>query len=457
MSLSSDTAPIPSASKEDIRRAGLAGLIGTTIEWYDFYIYGLAAALIFPALFFPNASPTAGVLASFGTFAVGFIARPMGAVIFGHIGDRIGRKTTLMVTLFIMGSATVIIGLLPGYDTLGIWAPTLLVTLRFLQGFAVGGEWGGAVTMVVETSPRHRRGLNGSLPQIGVPAGLVLSSSVFAVVSALPGDAMEEWAWRIPFVLSFALIIVGLFIRSQIKENPTFQAVKESGSRRKLPIAEAFTRHWRDILLCIGLYVAAGVPFYIVTTFVLSYGTDNLGISRDTLLGGLLAAAVVEAVTVPAFGALSDRIGRRPVFCAAALLTVVLAFPFFLMLASGQTVLIWAAMILALALCHAGMYGPTAAMFAELFGPDVRYTGTSVGYQLGGVVAGFLPLVSGALVASAGGAFWPVALIWAGVGAIGLVCVLVMGETLGRDLSAQTPSQSTPSPSTPKSTEPLNR
>ncbi|RKT89010.1 metabolite-proton symporter [Saccharopolyspora antimicrobica] len=416
------------------RRTGLAGMIGTTIEWYDFYIYGLAAALVFGTEFFPEFSPAAGTLAAFATFAVGFIARPLGGVIFGHFGDRVGRKNALMLTLFLMGAATVLVGLLPNYHTIGIWAPVLLVTLRFLQGFAVGGEWGGAVTMVVESAPDHRRGFYGSLPQMGVPLGLVLSTTVFAAISPLPDEALRAWGWRIPFLLSIALIGVGLFIRSRITETPTFVQAKESGRTRKLPAAEAFRNHWKAISLTVGLYVSAGVPFYIVSVFVLSYGTTELDLPRGVLLTGMLVAALVEALTVPWFGALSDKLGRRPVFLTAAAFTALLAFPFFWLLESGQTGFVWLAMLLALAVAHAGMYGPTAALYAELFSANVRYTGTSIGYQLGGVVAGFVPLMTGALVGAAGGASWPISALWAVSALIGLVCALIVRETRGRDL-----------------------
>ncbi|MGW5446356.1 MFS transporter [Streptomyces asiaticus] len=423
------------ASQAAIRRTALAGMIGTTIEWYDFYIYGLAAALVFGTEFFPDFSPTAGTLASFGTFAVGFVARPLGGVIFGHFGDRVGRKNALMLTLFLMGAATVVVGLLPGYQTIGLWAPVLLVTLRFLQGFAVGGEWGGAVTMVVESSPRDRRGFYGSLPQMGVPLGLVLSSTVFAAVSTLPDDDLLAWGWRIPFLLSVVLIAVGMFLRSRITETQTFAQVKAAGQKRKMPAMEAFRHHWKAIALTVGMYISAGVPFYIVSVFVLSYGSSDLGLSRGVLLTGMLIAAVAEGLAVPCFGALSDRWGRRPVFLGAAGFAAVLAFPFFWLLATGQTGLTWLAMLLALAVAHAGMYGPTAAMYAELFPADVRYTGTSIGYQLGGVVAGFVPLVAGALVSAADGASWPIASIWAGAALVGLVCALIVRESRGCDLT----------------------
>ncbi|GAA2375780.1 MFS transporter [Streptomyces cuspidosporus] len=418
------------------RRTALAGMIGTTIEWYDFYIYGLAAALVFGTAFFPEFSSTAGTLAAFATFAVGFVARPLGGVIFGHLGDRVGRKNALMLTLFLMGAATVVVGLLPDYQAIGIWAPILLVTLRFLQGFAVGGEWGGAVTMVVESSPRHRRGLYGSLPQMGVPLGLVLSSSVFAVVSTLPDDDLLAWGWRIPFLLSIVLIAVGLFLRSRITETQAFTRMKESGQGRKMPAVEALRHHWKAIALTVGMYVSAGVPFYIVSVFVLSYGSSHLGLPRSVLLTGMLIAAGAEALTVPCFGALSDRLGRRPVFLAAAGFTALLAFPFFWLLAAGQTGLTWLALLLALAVAHAGMYGPTAALYAEMFSVNVRYTGTSIGYQLGGVVAGFVPLAAGALVSAAGGAAWPIASIWAGAALVGLVCASVVRETRGCELGS---------------------
>lgn len=288
--------------------------------------------------------------------------------------------------------------------------------------------------MVVESSPRHRRGFYGSLPQMGVPLGLVLSSSVFAVVSTLPDDDLLAWGWRIPFLLSIVLIAVGLFLRSRITETQAFVQVKESGRARKVPAMEAFRHHWKTIVLTVGMYVSAGVPFYIVSVFVLSYGSSHLGSSRSVLLTGMLVAAAVEGLTVPYFGALSDKLGRRPVFLAAAAFTALLAFPFFWLLATGQTGLTWLAMLLALAVAHAGMYGPTAALYAELFSANVRYTGTSIGYQLGGVVAGFVPLVAGALVSAAGGAFWPIASIWAGAALAGLLCALIVRETRGRDL-----------------------
>lgn len=421
-------------SESSIKRVAIAGLIGSTIEWYDFYIYGLAAALVFGREFFPDFSPVAGTLAAFGTFAVGFVARPLGGLIFGHFGDRIGRKRTLVLTLFMMGFATVLIGIVPNFNTIGLWAPVILVVVRFVQGFAVGGEWGGAVTMVVESSPARKRGFYGSLPQMGVPLGLVLSSVAFALAGALPEDDFVSWGWRIPFLMSAALIGVGMFIRLRISETPAFTEMQKNGTAYRVPALEAIRNHWRAIGLTAGMYLAAGVPFYIVTVFVLSHGTKDLGIPRSVLLTSMLIAACLEAFSVPFFGALSDRNGRKPVFMAGAVFMLLLAFPFFWLLASGVTGLIWAAMILAIAVAHGAMYGPTAALYAEMFGAGVRYTGTSLGYQLGGVVAGFVPIAAGALVSSANGASWPVALLWMAAAAVGVIAVALTKETRGNDL-----------------------
>jgi metabolite-proton symporter len=423
------------ARRHTARRVAIAGLVGTAIEWYDFYIYGLAAALVFGRLFFPEFSSVAGTLAAFGTFAVGFVARPLGGVIFGHFGDKIGRKGTLIVTLFLMGAATVVIGLLPTYETIGVAAPILLVTLRFLQGFAVGGEWGGAVTMVIESAPADRRGLYGSLPQMGVPLGLIMSSSVYSAVSLLPDEVFRSWGWRIPFLLSILLIVIGLFIRSRISETAAFKELKEAGERPQLPIKRCLQTSWRQIVLAIGLYVSAGVPFYIVTVFVLSYATNNLGIDRGTMFTGLLIAAVVEAFTVPLSGALSDHFGRRPVFIFFAVVALAFAFPFFWLLGTGETPAIFLALVIALAVVHAGMYGPTASLYAEMFPPSVRYTGTSVGYQMGGVVAGFVPMLAGFAANGAGGASWPISVIWAVCAFIGLVSAILVKETRGVDLN----------------------
>src|SRR5918994_776213 len=282
-----------------IRKVAAASLIGTTIEWYDFFIYGTAAALVFPALFFPEFSETAGTLAAFATFGVGFFARPVGGVIFGHFGDRIGRKTMLVLTLTIMGVATTLIGLMPTYEQIGIWAPLLLVVLRFAQGLGVGGEWGGAVLMAVEHSPREKRGFFGSWPQMGVPAGLILSNLIFLAVSSLPEAQFMAWGWRVPFLISILLVAVGLFIRLRIMESPAFQEIKDSGSASEKPLADLVKTHKRDVLTAMGMRIAENGTFYVLTVFVLTYGEEALGLGKNTMLTGVMIAAALGLVTIP--------------------------------------------------------------------------------------------------------------------------------------------------------------
>ncbi len=301
-----------------IRKVVVASFIGTTIEWYDFFIYTTAAALIFPQLFFPSFEPLAGTLASFATYAVGFLARPLGGVIFGHYGDKIGRKAMLVTTLLIMGIATFLVGLLPTYETIGIWAPILLVVLRLLQGLGLGGEWGGAVLMAVEHSPDDKRGLNGSWPQMGVPAGLVLGTGAFAAVSAISGDAFVTWGWRVPFLLSILLIALGLYIRLAIYESPAFSRVRESGTEARMPIVDVFRTYPKNVLLVVGSRIGIDVVFYIFAVYMLTYVTTNLGLPRNLGLIAVSIAALIEIFTIPAFASLSDKVGRRPVLMAGA-------------------------------------------------------------------------------------------------------------------------------------------
>ncbi len=387
-----------------IRPVILASFIGTTIEWYDFFLYGTAAALVFSRLFFPNFDPLVGTLSSFGTFAVGFLARPLGGVVFGHYGDRVGRKAMLIYSLVIMGVATFFIGLLPTYATAGIWAPILLVVLRLAQGIGVGGEWGGAVLMAVEHSPGHQRGLSGSWPQMGVPAGLFLSTVVFGLFStALTDDQFLAWGWRVPFLLSVILIGVGLFIRLKILETPAFTRLQEDGRRESRPLVAVMQRYRRSMLLAMGMRVAENGLFYVYTVFVLNYGPAELGLSRGTMLWGVTLAALAGLVAIPAYGALSDRVGRRPVYLFGAAFSLLYAVPFFLLLGTRSPVVIWLAIVIGVAVGHNAMYGPQAAYFSELFGSSVRYSGASVSYQLASVVSGGLaPFIATALLASGG-------------------------------------------------------
>src|SRR5919206_664754 len=370
-----------------IQQVAAASFIGTAIEWYDFFLYGTAAALIFGELFFPEFSSTAGTLAAFSTYAVGFAARPLGGLVFGHYGDKIGRKAMLILSLLIMGIATALIGVLPTFQSIGILAPILLVVLRFCQGIGVGGEWGGAVLMAVEHAPEGRRGFYGSWPQMGVPAGLLLGNLVFFASRAVLPAGLD---WRTPFLLSLLLVAVGLFIRLRILESPVFTQVKESGTEADMPIIDVIRTYPKNVLLAMGMRVAENGPFYILTVFVLSYITAELGLAENVGLIGVLIAAAIGLVTVPLFGALSDRVGRKPLYLFGSVFLLLFSFPFFWLLNTGTTVLIWLAIVLAVNIGHDTMYGPQAAYFSELFGTRVRYSGASIGYQLASVFAGGL-------------------------------------------------------------------
>ena len=393
------TAPAGVTRAQAARRATIASVVGTTIEWYDFFLYGTAAALVFPKLFFPGLSPAAGVLASFSTQFVGFAARPIGAAIFGHYGDRIGRKTTLMVTLFLMAFGTVLIGVLPTYAAIGITAPILLVLLRTIQGIGVGGEWGGSVLLSMEWGKKSGRGFSASWPQLGVPLGLVLSTGVVRITTGFTGSAgFDSYGWRIPFLLSVLLVGVGLFVRLRVVESLEFEVLRRAGRVMKAPLVEVIKRHPKEILLSALLRMSEQAPFYLFITFVLAYGTKNLGLSRNSLLNDTLIAAAVGLVSIPLFGRLSDRLGRRKVYAAGILLTALFAFPYFGMLNTKSAVVVLIAIVLSLVI-HDMQYGPQAALIAESFDADVRYTGAGLGYQLASVVAGGpAPLIAAALL-----------------------------------------------------------
>jgi MHS family shikimate/dehydroshikimate transporter-like MFS transporter len=405
--------------------------VGTAIEWYDFYLYGTAAALVFNRLYFPTFDPLTGTLASFGTYAAGFVARPIGGIIIGHYGDRIGRKSMLVLTLVIMGLATFGIGLLPTYAQIGPWAPVLLVTLRLAQGFGVGGEWGGAVLMAVEHAPPGARGFYGSWPQMGVPAGLLLSSGAFVALSGLPEDQFLAWGWRIPFLLSIVLVAVGLVIRLRILETPAFRRVKETRTELKLPIVDVLRTHRREVLLAVGARFVENGAFYIYSVFLLVYGTQKVGLDRQSLLAGILIAAVCLLAAIPACGWLSDRFGRRPVYLFGACFSALFAYPLFILVDTGSVPLVWLALVIALVFGHAPMYGPQAAFFSELFGARVRYSGASLGSQLSSVLAGGLsPFIATALLPYGRGAL---AAYIVAMAIVTIVAVAMAAET--RDVS----------------------
>lgn len=409
-------------------------MLGTAIEWYDFFLYGTAAALVFNKLFFPSLSPLAGTMAAFATYAVGFFARPLGGVVFGHFGDKVGRKSMLVTTLLMMGIATFLVGLLPTYDQAGLWAPILLVTLRLVQGIAVGGEWGGAVLMVAEHSHNHRRGFAASWVQVGVPVGLLMATGVFSLFTLLPEASFLSWGWRVPFLLGIVLTGLGFFIRMKVLESPVFEQAKSAKSAAKLPLVEVLVTHRRSVLLSMGARMAENAFFYIFTVWVLSYATQNLNMAKSTLLNAVLLGSVFQVLAIPYFGALSDRIGRKPVYLGGAISLIVLAFPFFWLVETRSTPLVWLAIVLGM-IGHAAMYGPQAAFFSELFGTRTRYTGASLGYQLAAPFSGGLaPLVATALLGWAGGSTWPIAIYLIGLGLVTVISVRLADETNRTDL-----------------------
>ncbi|HYK83886.1 MAG TPA: MFS transporter [Ktedonobacteraceae bacterium] len=369
--------------------------LGTAIEWYDFFLYGTMSTLVFPKVFFPTSDQLVGTLLSLFTFLVGFIARPFGGALFGHLGDRIGRKSTLIATLLLMGLSTLAIGFLPGYTAIGVAAPLILVVLRLGQGLGVGGEWGGSVLLALEYGHRSRRGFWASWPQMGVPIGLILSTVIVNIIQSATGASFGDWAWRIPFFISALLIIIGLYIRLRILETPLFAAVKEQKREASAPIIEAFRHSTPEILLSAGARFVEQAPFYLFSTFVITYGVDKLHADKTLILNGITIAAVVELFTIPLFGSLSDRFGRRMWYLIGCVLMAAFAFPYFLLMNTASPVPLVLAIVLSLALFHAWVYGPQAALIAERFGTRSRYSGASLGYQLAAPFAGGLaPIIA---------------------------------------------------------------
>ncbi|MFE7233511.1 MFS transporter [Streptomyces sp. NPDC057596] len=437
------TSPPPPAN---LPRIVAASLIGTTIEWYDFFLYGSAAALVFNKLFFPDSDPLVGTLLSFLTYAVGFAARPLGALVFGHYGDRLGRKKLLVLSLLLMGGATFAIGLLPTHATVGSAAPVLLTVLRLVQGFALGGEWGGAVLLVSEHGDARRRGFWASWPQTGAPAGQLLATGVLSLLTAVLSDsAFGSWGWRIPFLLSGVLVVVGLWIRLSVDESPVFQqALAQAEGRRaaraaedrteRLPLVSVLRHHWRDVLVAMGARMAENISYYVITAFILVYATTSAGVSKQTALNAVLIASAVHFAVIPAWGALSDRIGRRPVYLLGAAGVGLWMFPFFWLIDTGGFAHLILAVTVGLVL-HGAMYAPQAAFFAEMFATRMRYSGASIGAQFASVAAGApAPLIATALL-SAYGSSTPIALYVIGAAVLTLIAVGVAKETRHRDLA----------------------
>ena len=415
----------------------LASAIGTTIEWYDFFLYGVMTPLVLNKLFFPNADILISTLLAYGTFFVGFLSRPIGGIIFGHYGDRIGRKTVLIVTLLIMGVATFLIGLLPTYATAGIWAPLLLLALRVFQGIGIGGEWGGAVLMAVEHSPGGRRGYYGSWPQIGVPAGLLLSAGVVNALSFLSNDDFFAWGWRIAFLLSLVLVIIGLYIRLRILETPAFKQAQQDNKIAPVPFVELFRSHTKNTILGLGARYIEGVTFNIYGVFIVGYLTTTLKMSRQSALTAVMVAAAIMIFMLPICGKLSDSIGRRRLFGVAGLLIGVLSFPAFWLMGPQSTLLTTIAVAVPFALVYPAVYGPEAALFSELFDTRVRYSGISFVYQFSGIFAsGLTPIIATALLPLNDGKPWLICLYILVVSAISAVSVYAMTDRHKSDISA---------------------
>ena len=426
--------PAAAETPPDMSRIVWASVLGTVIEWYDFLIYGTAAALVFNKLFFPTLDPVAGTLAAFGSYAVGFVARPLGGAIFGHFGDRIGRKAMLTLTMLIMGVGTFLIGCLPTYGQIGLWAPALLVALRLLQGIGVGGEWGGAVLMVIEHAPPHRRGLYGSLVQIGFPAGVAASTATFLALSSLPEADFLSWGWRLPFLASAVLIGVGLFVRLRLVETPAFSRVKEESAVARIPLMEVLTRQPRTFLIAVGLKVSEVAWVYVLTVFSIVYATGTLGLPRRMILDAILWAAILEFATMPFFGWLSDKVGRRPLYLGGAAVSAVCAFVVFGLLDSRDPTVITATIAIAMSLTHASMFGPQGAFMPELFGTRVRYSGASLGCQVAAAISGgFSPIIASGLLAWSG-TTWPISIYLLVLAGITFAATLAAAETRHLDI-----------------------
>ena len=422
-----------SVGDKAIRKVVISALVGATIEWYDFFLYGVVAGIVFNKLFFPGSDPVVSTLLAYTTFAVGFVTRPLGGLIFGHFGDKLGRKSMLIMTLMIMGVATFLIGLIPTYEQIGIWAPLLLLLMRIFQGIGLGGEWGGAVLMAYEYAPKEKRGFYASLPQIGLAIGLCLASGIVALLSWLLTDAQFlSWGWRIAFLLSGVMVIVGMYIRLNVQETPEFAAIKAKNEASRIPFLDMIRRYPGNVLKGMGARYIDGVFFNIFGVFSINYLTTTIKISRTQALLGVMAAALVMCFTIPFFGRLSDRIGRTKVYMWGAIITALSAFPGFWMMSQsgGNVMVIWLAIIIPFGIFYASVYGPEAALFCDLFDAKVRYTGISFVYQFSGIFAsGITPIIATALLKSGGGEPWLICFYVLFAGAVSAWCAWLIGRS----------------------------
>jgi metabolite-proton symporter len=410
--------------KKTTWRVLIASLVGSSIEWFDYFLYGTMAALVFNQLFFVNEDPTVGLLLAYASFALSFFIRPFGGIIFSHIGDRIGRKKTLVLTLSLMGAATFSMGILPTYQAIGVAAPIILITLRLIQGLGIGGEWGGALLLATEYAPPERRGFFGSIPQMGVTIGMVMGTLALWIMSLLPEQQFMTWGWRVPFIFSALLVVFGLWIRKGIDETPEFKEVKAKGEIPKLPIVDTLRYYWKEVLITIGAKVVETAPFYIFSTFIVSYATSTLGFSRSAVLGAVMVSTVITTILIPIMGSLSDRVGRKKMYIAGTLAMMAFAFPYFWMIHQGSVLMLVLATIIGLGIIWAPITAVLGTMFSEIFDAKVRYTGVSLGYQIGAAVAGgTAPLVATALLASFDNSYVPVALYIMFTAVVSLIAV----------------------------------
>ncbi|HEY4600263.1 MAG TPA: MFS transporter [Cerasibacillus sp.] len=420
---------------KDLRRVLIASVVGSAVEWFDYFLYGTVAALVFNQLFFVTEDPAFGTLYAFATFALAFFIRPLGGVIFSHIGDRIGRKKTLVITLSLMGVATFLMGILPTYDMVGIWAPVLLIILRLMQGLGLGGEWGGALLLAVEYAPKDKRGLFGSVPQMGVTIGMLMGTIALSIMTLLPEQAFLTWGWRVPFLLSALLVLFGLWIRKGIEETPSFQKAQQQGEIAKLPIVDTFKYHWKEVLIATGAKVVETAPFYIFGTFIVSYATDQLDFSRTTTLNAVTIGTIVTTILMPIMGSLSDKIGRKKLYVGGSILMIVYAFPYFWLIHQGSDLLLIVATVIGLGIIWAPITAVLGTMFSEIFSPEVRYTGVSLGYQIGAAVAGgTAPLVATALLMKFNNSYVPVAIYIIFTALISLIAVLPIKDRYKEEL-----------------------
>ncbi|WML50912.1 MFS transporter [Neobacillus sp. PS3-12] len=422
-------------SKKVTNRALLASMIGSSIEWFDFFLYGSLAALVFNKLFFPTHDPVVGLLLSYLSFGLSFFIRPLGGVIFSHIGDKIGRKRTLVLTLSLMGGATFLIGLLPDYNAIGIWAPILLITMRLLQGLGIGGEWGGSVLLAVEYSNPKNRGFFGSIPQLGVPVGMVLGTVAISLINNLPESQFLSFGWRIPFILSAVLIIFGLWIRSGIEETPAFKEAKETGNIAKVPLVETFRHHWKSVLIAACAKFVETGPYYIFATFLIAYATNYLGYKTSTVLNAVTIANVVTIIMIPTMGKLSDKVGRKPLYIGGTIGTILFAYPYFYLLSLKSDLWLTIATIIAVGIIWAPIEAVMGTMFSEIFSTNIRYTGISVGNQIGAAVfGGTAPMVALALLSAFHNSWVPVASYIVLAGTISLIALVAIKEKRNDEL-----------------------